>query len=249
MNIKSFANHVRWCKKNPNRQMILESTSNKVRQSLHKHHSEILGEYEEYVMTCEKCGRSFSVTERKNKHPERKHYFCSRACANSHVRTEESKRLTSIKMGGSPMIKICPNCGIQFETKKKTKKFCCSNCARDYRTRSYRSNLTEYNRYRKECQFNFNLKDFPNEFDFELIEKYGMYKAKNRGNNPNGVNRDHMFSILEGYRQDVDPYLISHPANCELLLHQDNIKKRDKCSITLEQLKRRVAEWNTKYQG
>lgn len=260
MNIKSFANHVRWCRSNPDRQRILESTSTKVKSKLNNHFAEIFGETKQYSMVCEKCGKRFDVLERTNKHPERKHYYCCRSCANSHnvsnehrekVRESVKKYLINHPELPQPKIVrigICPNCGKQFETTKKTKKYCCKNCAIEYRTKLYRSNLTEYNRYRKECQFKFNLKDFPNEFDFELIKKYGMYKAKNRGDNPDGINRDHMFSILEGYRQGVDPYLISHPANCQLLLHSDNIKKRDKCSITLEQLKRRVREWDERYK-
>lgn len=261
MNIKSFANHVRWCKSNPNRQQILKATSDNVKKSLRTFFDSSLGEIKTYLVTCERCGKQFEVSERTNKHPERKHYFCSRACANSHkvcdehrekVRTSVRKYLINhpeLPQPKARRIIICPNCDKQFETTKKTKKYCCNKCAIEYRTKIYRSNLTEYNRYRKECQFRFNLKDFPEEFDFELIKKYGMYKAKNRGNNPDGINRDHMFSILEGYRQNVDPYLISHPANCQLLLHSDNIKKRDKCSITLEQLKQRVCEWDERYQG
>lgn len=100
-----------------------------------------------------------------------------------------------------------------------------------------------YKRYKQLCEFKFNLRDFPNKFDFTLIEKYGWYKAKNRGDNPNGVNRDHMYSIKDGFLNNIDPSIISHPANCELLIHQDNIKKRSKSSITLDTLLKRIDNW------
>ena len=56
-----------------------------------------------------------------------------------------------------------------------------------------------------------------------------------------------MFSVDEGYKQNIDPYLISHPANCKLMKHEDNFKKKTECSITLDELKQRVNDWNKKY--
>ena len=95
--------------------------------------------------------------------------------------------------------------------------------------------------------FKFALCDYPQEFDISLIKQFGWYSASNRGNNLNGVSRDHMFSCNEGLKQLIDPYLISHPANCKLMLHSLNASKRNKCSITFKQLKERVNVWNKKY--
>lgn len=103
--------------------------------------------------------------------------------------------------------------------------------------------------YRKACLFRFALNDFPDEFNFKLVEEYGWYKAKNNGDNPHGVSRDHMYSITEGFKNNVDPYYISHPANCELLRHDFNKNKNTKCSITLEELIKRVNNWDNKYGG
>ena len=102
-------------------------------------------------------------------------------------------------------------------------------------------------RYREACKFKFSLNWFPLEFDFDLIKKYGWYKAKNHGNNLNGVSRDHMYSIMDGYINRVDPKILSHPANCKLMLHRDNSSKRNKSSITLEELKKRIDSWDKKY--
>lgn len=99
-------------------------------------------------------------------------------------------------------------------------------------------------RYRQLCRFKFKLSDFPDEFKFDIIEEFGWYKAKNRGDNPNGVSRDHMYSISEGFKNKVDPYYISHPVNCRLMRHKDNNKKNGKCSITLDNLMERVIQWD-----
>ena len=106
---------------------------------------------------------------------------------------------------------------------------------------------SEYVKYRSKCEFTFSLNDYPDKFDFTLIEIHGWYKAKNRGNIPNGVNRDHMYSVKEGYDNNIEPYIISHPANCQLLLHRDNVKKNIKCCITLDELLERIEKWNNKY--
>lgn len=110
-----------------------------------------------------------------------------------------------------------------------------------------KSKLRGIKRYRQLCEFNFSLNEYPNEFDFTLIEKYGWYRAKNRGNIPNGVNRDHMYSVKDGFINKINPKIISHPANCKLLLHKDNIKKKDNSSITLNELLKKIEIWNKKY--
>jgi len=113
----------------------------------------------------------------------------------------------------------------------------------NYSKKSIKQNI---DRYRQLCLFKFSLNDYPDKFDFSLIEKYGWYKAKNRGNNLEGVSRDHMFSVYDGYKQGILPYYISHPANCQLLPHKlNNVKKRNS-SITFEELLKRIEEWNKK---
>ena len=109
------------------------------------------------------------------------------------------------------------------------------------------AHMSEIQKYRSACSFKFSLNDFPEEFDFSLIEKYGWYSAANRGNNLNGVSRDHMISIMYGFKNGIPAKIISHPANCTLMRHNDNVSKSTGCSITLEELKLRIEEWDKKY--
>ncbi len=94
---------------------------------------------------------------------------------------------------------------------------------------------------------NFNLSDFPSEFEFELVDKFGWYKAKNNGDNPSGVSRDHMLSVKFGFENSIDPMLISHPANCKLILQVENSRKNKKNSLSLDELLERINVWNFKY--
>jgi len=60
--------------------------------------------------------------------------------------------------------------------------------------------------------------------------------------NPEGLVRgtdyelDHKFSITEGFKQNVDPEIIGHHINLELIPKSVNRSKRIRCSITLEEL-------------
>lgn len=71
---------------------------------------------------------------------------------------------------------------------------------------------------------------------------YKSWKHHQNKINPFGLERgseyelDHKFSITEGFKQNVDPKVIGHYRNLELLPKHDNRSKRIRCSITLEEL-------------
>ena len=136
--------------------------------------------------------------------------------------------------------KYCLNCNSSLT---KNKFYCNRKCKQNYE----RTNMSEFNRYKLDCQFKFNLSNFPTEYDFFLIEEYGWYSPKNKKNNLFGVSRDHMLSIKEGYNLGIDPKIISHPANCQLLPHSKNVSKHKKCSISLEDLLTKIENFNKKY--
>ena len=108
-------------------------------------------------------------------------------------------------------------------------------------------NKEPFERYKKLCEFKFGIINFPDEFNFNIIKENGWYEAANRGNNLNGVSRDHMYSCKEGFNNLIDPYLISHPANCNLILQSSNASKHSKCSISYNELINKVINWNNKY--
>lgn len=222
--------------------------------------SKTIEDYEKNMKYCLNCGKPIPYEKRRN-------IYCSHSCSASknNVKKKGLKYnisddgLKNLKIAASKTLKIkniekyikdyekkpshCINCGKTFKYKFRNRKFCDMNCKKEY----YEKNRTEIQQYLKECEFNFSLNDYPEEFDFDLIRKHGWYKAKNHGDNLNGVSRDHMFSRMEGFRQKIDPKIISHPANCQLVCHNDNSSKCDKCSITLEKLLEKINNWNKKY--
>lgn len=127
--------------------------------------------------------------------------------------------------------KFCNN----FKIDKKHKSIC-EDCRFYY-----------YKAYRPSCEFRFALSKYPGEFDIDLIKINGWYSPSNKDNNLQGVSRDHLYSVKDGFINKVDPFIISHPANCKLVIHTDNQKKNVKSEISLEELFERIKIWNLKY--
>lgn len=216
-------------------------------------------------MICEKCGKEFSEDYRTDKRQRTKPMrFCSRNCANTKVHSEDVKQKisetlrTSLEPKKKAIIKTrtkkklevksqkCPICGASFKTKKGV--YCSRACA----SKRNQKKLTDWQRvdraqYGYLCKFTFGISLFPEEFDSDLIKKYGWYAASNRGNNLSGVSRDHLYSVNDGYYNHVDPLIMKHPANCRLLPHRENQHKNRKSAITLEDLLNRIHVWDKKY--
>lgn len=119
------------------------------------------------------------------------------------------------------------------------------NQPRDYsEARSYRPALVNY---RADCSFKFNLSDYPNEFDFTLIECFGWYRPKNRGDNLSGVSRDHAVSVRYGFDNKLPSEHLAHPANCVLMQHGKNVSKGKNITMSYAELLNRIEVWDKKY--
>ncbi len=208
---------------------------------------------------CKNCGNTFIDSVKSNRK------FCSKSCANTfnslgrkhsnetknkiseklygQKRSDETKEKISgennpnwkggitnkiIKKDGKRKCKYCE----EFNIDKK-RNLICDNCKFNY-----------YKLYRPECEFNFDIIKYKDWYDFKLVEVHGWYSPSNKGNNLNGVSRDHKFSVKDGFINKIDPKIISHPANCELMIHGENSSKNDKSSITLKELKKLIELWD-----
>lgn len=238
VNGRWFSNHVRWCDKNPSRDLNNIAVANK------RIFDDKFGQIRNFSVCCSKCQTNFEVREREKLHPKKEHYFCSSSCRNSHVHSDETKKKISQTLAGPVRQQICLQCNDSFETKRSNQCYCSVKCGAKSRQSS-----NEYLVYKHACKFSFNVWDYPNEFDLSLIYKHGWYKAKNRGDNLGGVSRDHKISVKFGWENNIDPKIVSHPANCQLMIHNENISKHKKCSVLLEQLKQNIDDWNVKYNG
>lgn len=255
--VSQRANHSRWCDKNPKFENYRSNKklSDAVKASVVKKY----GQEKTYQITCFKCEKLFDIVERENVYPSKDKYYCSRQCANSRIITKEHRIKTSETITGRKYVEPreittqCRECDKVFSYifQRRERSFCSASCAtyshtkvRNAKARANRSALTNY---RADCAFKFSLKDYPDEFDFSLVESHGWYKAKNRGNNLNGVSRDHMVSVRWGFDNGIPAKHISHPANCRLITQSENASKNKQNFITYEELLNRICEWDKKY--
>ena len=62
-------------------------------------------------------------------------------------------------------------------------------------------------------------------------------------NGKNGFQLDHKYSIVEGFLNNVEPEIISHQCNLQMLEWYDNRTKSKKCHIDLVQLKNEIKSY------
>ena len=106
----------------------------------------------------------------------------------------------------------------------------------------YLPTKSDREKYYAECEFHFPNELLPYTKSSYLIGKYPWYNPHHP--KENGLTKDHMISKSYGYWHKIDPYLISHPANCEIMLRNSNSSKNDSCSITIDELIEQVEWWN-----
>lgn len=204
------------------------------------------------MKNCPKC---------KDKH-SKTGTFCGYKCSNSRTWTDDDKRKKSLAGLASNKVKLAARksaakrLGISlkeweslYDSGKTSRQLMkhshkgCKNCGSDCigkKTICEVCRKAYYKYYRPSCVFDFLLSDYSEWFDFSLLKQYGIYKATNRGNNLNGISRDHLLSVNDGFRLGIDPEVMKHPANCRLLRHKDNQRKRARSVVTFGELLDRI---------
>lgn len=244
----SFANHKRWCKKNPRFEDILNSTIQKLNACGNKRQEERELTKVNKTLECEKCSGLFTRLLLPNQQAR----FCSISCANSKTHSQETKDKLrkALLIYESVECIICQKVEIVCFKHFRKNKLCseeCYNTLKEQRKRERQKHLTAKEIYKKSCSFTFSVYNYPEEFDLKLLEEFGWYKPKNRGDNLNGISRDHMLSRTYGFENNIPVEHLKHPANCQLLVHSKNISKGKKSSISYEELLERINSWNKKY--
>jgi len=181
---------------------------------------------------CKHCESIISYEKRRNK-------FCTSSCSAKYNNPQNRKFLTPVG--------VRPFCAVSFNQCVTCNKFyriigssnpiyCSPMCNPDFPTKKA---------YRKLCKFNISPKEYPELYNSKLIQKYGWYLPTNqpKPQNLKGVCWDHLYRIEDGYKNKIDPTIISHPANAELVPWTVNIGRK-KSTITFKQLQERIQLWN-----
>jgi hypothetical protein len=174
---------------------------------------------EEREFCTQSCSNSFSNKNRKLSKDTKKKI--SKTLSNKNIKLSEDTKKNFRKCRFCDLLKV-----------NKKYKTICEDCRMEY-----------YKFYRPSCEFTFNLNEEKDRFDMKLVKEYGWYSPSNKGNNLNGVSKDHMYSVREGFINKVDPKMIKHPANCRLLIHVDNNRKNFNSTISFDELIDRINNW------
>ena len=81
-----------------------------------------------------------------------------------------------------------------------------------------------YKRYVKHFKNQQNLTQLPN------------YKFRGHSKNTTLYSLDHKFSCQQGFINNIPPYIIGNIVNLEFIPNTENSRKRENCSITMEEL-------------
>ena len=130
----------------------LQKGKKRTEEQLKKQKQTIKNRWKIFMVNCFKCNKEIQISEYNTNEPKKEKYYCSRSCANSHIRTEESKKKTSdsiknlIKIGKAPgfiknqmnyqpkehkiYTKQCLLCNKEFDTTNIKQQFCSVLCAR-----------------------------------------------------------------------------------------------------------------------
>ena len=190
---------------------------------------------------CKHCGTVFDTTKSSNAK------FCSRSCSasyNNHKqpkrkRGERKKQLTPLQKWKKNIIgpytriyfRKCRHCGSIFPSFNK--RWYCKEHINLYST-------PNRDRYR----FQFNVYNYPDLFDVDLISSIGWYDGTPQ--TIDKLTRDHKVSIQEAIRNNYNPYYITHPINCEIMTWKDNHIKGTNNSISYEELIFLVDEYESR---
>lgn len=104
--------------------------------------------------------------------------------------------------------------------------------------------IPAYTKYFKEAEWVDRMWDICNT---DMLTTHGVFNAKT---NSCGCVRDHMYGRRQGFAANIPPILLRHPANCQILLHADNIKKAkgSDYTISLQELLVKIKEYKNKWK-
>lgn len=85
------------CRKETNNKKFC-SISCQLKSQSKERKNKTYGEFKNFTVKCNKCGKEFIINEREKLFSQKEKYYCSRKCANSRVLSKETKGKISEKI-------------------------------------------------------------------------------------------------------------------------------------------------------
>lgn len=191
-----------------------------------------IDEYYRNPKLCKQCDEIIPYEKRYNQ-------FCNHSCSAKYNNKYFPRNNPGPAKTVFPFCKIsfeiCETCNKPFRKKAGNSRYCSPICIKYSSAKAYRN----------ACKFKLNKKDHPELFDGKLIEQHGWYMPSNMPNtNLTGVCWDHLYRIEEAYKNNIDPAIVAHPANAELIPWRVNYYRKQSM-ISLEELYERIKQWGS----
>ena len=183
-----------------------------------------INEYNINPNHCLRCNSIIPYDKRKNN-------YCSKTCS-AIVNNTISPRRIKVDYPKSKVTPVICNITGKIWFRSKHRK------SSPY----YDADKLSKKEYYRLCNFSFSIENEPIKGK-DLISLYKMWDKSDPTSKIKILQRDHMYSKSDGWKNQIDPSIISHPANCELMKRITNIKKGKSSSITLEELMKRISDW------
>jgi hypothetical protein len=186
---------------------------------------------------CLQCCNSIPWNNRKG-------IFCSQSCSATYnnsgtTHTEQTKQ----KISKSLIFDTCTLTKIRFSKCRVTNKYYVSNInGVKQRNPYYQTPIKK--EYRRKCNFTFDIFDYAEEFS---VSSNTSFYSGRKNPDTSALTKDHMYSVYDGFNNNIPFDIIAHPANCRLITQLDNVKKGKKSVISIEELYMRIEVWNKKY--
>lgn len=249
----SLIAHETKCTSNPNRKGVKQTVlcgSDAAKQISKTLKLRASIEYNKNPKLCSRCNAAICYEYRERK-------YCSSECKkfslNRNSKTHSSSTKNKIRKTIESKLEMSPKrqMSVAIRTATQYSKIftcTCNKCKKSFVSRKQARYCSEHKHLysannRNRFVFTFNVYDYPKLFDLQSLAKIGWRDSKF---NPNGYSRDHKISVYEAIHNNYDPYYIKHVMNCELMLFNENNKKKTHSSLTYEELIRIVNEYDAK---
>lgn len=158
--------HQRFCKQNPNYDTHLQkhletsqraATLKSAQKKKQRAAQDPLNQIQTYTFKCQKCGKQYTLDLKVRDYNKGKYSkFCSRFCANSRPKSEQSKakaRESLNKTRSQIRTHICPKCGKEFQAPGTSSKKYCEECKLKTKTENKikHKNIKKKNKKIKQC--------------------------------------------------------------------------------------------------
>ena len=200
-------------------------------------------------LTGQKFGRLVvvEVTDERNKHGS-VIWKCLCDCGNEHKATTNNLKGGTVRSCGCLRLESLNNIRepwTSWSKKRPRIKLKCERCNNSYEVRQSQAKRSKFCSFKcRNPNFPYNTKEWKGYLNTVRKRSYRTYKKFKEEINPldfklgkKSYHLDHKYSIHDGFRNSVPVSAMSCKENLQILPYKENLRKNNRSSITLSEVK------------